>query len=53
VNVDRTNQEIQEQIDLALTHRRYTAQTYEEGVEEALRWILGEEDTPPMDHVAN
>jgi len=27
----------------------YDGMTYEEGVEAALRWALGEEDTPPIE----
>jgi hypothetical protein len=50
----RTEQEIREQMDEAgvLTCESKTkvpGMSYEEGVEAALRWVLGESDDKPMD----
>ena len=45
-----SDEEIQEQIDAASDHDRslWRGMTYEDGVMAALRWVLGDEDQPPM-----
>ncbi len=50
--ITRTDKEIQEQIDDAMDTRgnsKYPAMSYEDGVEAALNWVLGNADEPPME----
>ena len=52
--MNRTKQEIEMQLDEAIAQvaedsTLYPAMTYEQGVEAALRWILGETEDPPME----
>lgn len=52
--IKRSSQEIQDQLDLAermtddLQRSRFPELTYEHGVIDAIRWLLGEEDDSPM-----
>lgn len=53
MDIKRTRQEIDEQIGLALEqiekgHSKYFGMTYEEGVDNALRWVLGDSNDAPM-----
>ena len=45
--------EVEDQIDkaekTAHTRSRWPGMSYEQGVSQALRWVLGETDEPPMD----
>jgi hypothetical protein len=50
----KTRQEIEDQIDKALESKqespsRLSGMTYEEGVDAALRWVLGDAEYAPMD----
>lgn len=50
----RTEDEINDQIDAAMAQMdeggsRWPGMTYEQGVEAALRWAVGDEEMPPMD----
>jgi hypothetical protein len=49
----RTDPEIEEQLGLALDAQadgsRWPGMSYEQGVENALRWVSGESDTAPME----
>lgn len=48
--MERTNSEIQDQIDEAQANDgHFFGLTYEDGVMAALKWVLGEEDIPPME----
>lgn len=48
-----TEDEIQDQISEALAAQdegsRWPGMSYEQGVEAALRWAIGEDDQPPME----
>lgn len=49
----KTRKEIEDQIDKAMEAQsegsKYPGMTYEEGVDAALRWALGDSDDAPMD----
>jgi hypothetical protein len=46
----RSKKEIYEQIDLATeADGRYPGMTFEEGVKDALLWVLGDTEDPPME----
>lgn len=50
----RTEQEINDQIAKTMDEdgndaNPWPAMTYSQGVDQALRWVLGDEDTPPME----
>jgi hypothetical protein len=52
--MERTEEEIQEQIDKAMEQRhtdpgKWSGMSYEQGVEDALEWVLGSSDDAPMD----
>lgn len=49
-----TDDEINEQVTEAMTAQeegssRWPGMSYEQGVETALRWALGDDDIPPME----
>lgn len=48
----RDGDEIDEQINEAMEgiyNSKWPGMTYEQGVSNALRWVTGEEETPPME----
>lgn len=49
----RHTAEIERQLDLAAdvatSNSKHPDMTYEEGVDSALRWVLGYDDEPPME----
>lgn len=52
--LDRSDDEIEEQISrasdsVARGSTRWPGMTYEQGVDAALRWVLGENDEAPME----
>jgi hypothetical protein len=46
----KTEQEIQDQMDLAIENPRvFHGMNYADGVKYALEWVLGQNDTAPME----
>jgi len=46
-----TPEEVEQQVEEAVSfgeETQYPGMTYEQGVRDALRWVLGEEDLPPI-----
>ena len=49
---DRTEDEIEEQLGLAVDNQAiWPGMSYSDGVQAALRWVLGEQDEGPMDDI--
>ena len=49
--IERTDEEIEQELNRALEAdlHKWPGQTYVEGVRNALDWVLGHNDTAPMD----
>jgi hypothetical protein len=49
----RTNNEINEQLNLAADGvdqgSKFPGMSYEQGVENAINWLIGNDDSPPME----
>ena len=54
MSIERTEKQIEEQIVKAINSiqengTKWPGMTYEQGVRNALDWVMGDEDTPPME----
>lgn len=53
MNVARSQDEVDEQLnradDALDSGSRYPGMTYEEGVANGIRWLLGQDESPPME----